>query len=101
MFIRLVLCACLSAAVLTAALAAAPASALPSRKANRVQSLCSTPRPGEAACLGMRLISKSLSSADLRANARRQARELSSGATPKVTSKVVPGGYTPDDLNSA
>jgi hypothetical protein len=49
----------------------------------------------------MRLISKSLTSTDLKANARRQARESADGATPSVTSKSVPGGLTPQSLHAA
>ena len=84
------------------ALAVGPiASAFPSRSANRAQRLCGTPRPGTAACLGMRLIAKSLTKADLRATAGRQAREAAGGVTPKVTSKTVPGGLTPASLHAA
>jgi hypothetical protein len=84
------------------ALAIAPvASASPSRAAFRAQRLCSTPRPGTAACLGMRLISKAITNAQLRVSARRQAEEASGGATPKVTSKTVPGGLTPQNLHAA
>jgi subtilase family serine protease len=85
------------------ALAGGPpaALALPSRAANRAQRLCSTPRPGTAACLGMRLIAKSLTSEDLKANAVKQSHEAAGGASPKVTSKSVPAGLTPQNLHSA
>ena len=77
------------------------ASGLPSRAAFRAQRLCSNPRPGTAACLGMRLVSKALTKGDLRANMLRQAREAAQGATPKVTSKFVPNGLTPQALHAA
>ena len=77
------------------------ASSLPSRSAYRAQRLCATPRPGAAECLGMRLVAKSLTNEDLRANAATQAGESAGGATPKVTSKAVPGGLTPQNLHAA
>jgi hypothetical protein len=80
---------------------ATSASALPSRAAFRAQRLCSSPRPDAASCLGMRLVSKSLTSANLKANLRRQTSEAADGATPSVTSKTVPGGLTPSNLHSA
>jgi hypothetical protein len=49
----------------------------------------------------MRLISKAITNAQLRASARRQVEEASGGATPKVTSKAVPGGLTPQNLHAA
>ena len=49
----------------------------------------------------MRLVSKSLTSTELKASARRQAMEAAGGATPHVTSKTVPGGLTPANLHSA
>jgi hypothetical protein len=77
------------------------ALASPSRAAFRAQRLCAAPRPGMAECLGMRLIAKSLTSAQLRASARRQARELASGSSAKVTNNNVPGGLTPQNLHAA
>ena len=47
----------------------------------------------------MRLISKSLTGRQLRANAVRQANEAARGATPKVTK--APGGLTPQNLHAA
>jgi len=67
----------------------------------RTQPLCASPRRGTAGCLAMRLVSKSLSSADLRANAVRQAEEVQSGRTPAISNKSVPGGLTPQNLHSA
>jgi subtilase family serine protease len=81
--------------------AATPALALPSRKLNREQRLCSTPRAGHAECLDERLISKSLTKSDLTANIRRQAREEQEGVKPAVTSKTVPAGLTPANLHAA
>jgi subtilase family serine protease len=81
--------------------AGATASAFPSRSAYRAQRLCGNPRPNAASCLGMRLIAKSLTKADLRARAHRQALESAGGATPKVTSKTVPAGLTPQNLHAA
>jgi IPT/TIG domain len=92
---------CTLAALGACAVAAPVASASPSRAAFRAQRLCSAPRPGTAACLGMRLIAKSITNAQLSANARRQAGEVGKGATPKVTSKAVPGGLTPQSLHAA
>jgi hypothetical protein len=81
--------------------AATPALALPSRKLNREQRLCSSPRAGHAECLDERLISKSLTKSDLAANVRRQTREEQEGVKPAVTSKTVPAGLTPANLHSA
>ncbi|HEX4435797.1 MAG TPA: IPT/TIG domain-containing protein [Solirubrobacteraceae bacterium] len=92
---------CLLAALGACAVVVPTAVAAPSRAAFRAQRLCSTPRPGTAACLGMRLISKAITNAQLRATARRQAEEASGGATPKVSSKTVPGGLTPQSLHAA
>ena len=89
------------AALGVCAIVAPAAEASLSRATFRAQRLCSTPRPGTAACLGMRLISKAITNAELRATARRQAEEASQGATPKVTSKAVPGGLTPQSLHAA
>jgi hypothetical protein len=92
---------CLLAALGACAATAPFAASSPSRDKFRAQRLCSTPRPGTAACLGMRLIAKSITNGQLRTDARRQAEEASGGATPKVTSKTVPGGLTPQSLHAA
>jgi hypothetical protein len=81
--------------------AATDATALPSRSANRAQRLCQAARPGRAECLGMRLVSKSLTTVQLQANAVRQAQESAGGATPHVTNKTVPGGFNPAQLHEA
>jgi len=77
------------------------ADGFPSKRSFRAQRLCSSPRPGTASCLGMRLISKSLTSAQLKARAQRQERELLSGVQPAVTSLSLPGGLTPANLHEA
>ncbi len=93
--------ALLGAAVLALA-ASAPASASLSRSAFRAQQLCSLPQPGSAGCLGIRLVSTSLTGADLKANAIRQATEAAHGASPAVTNKTpISGGLTPTQLHAA
>jgi IPT/TIG domain len=92
---------CLVAALSACGVGVPFAAASPPRAAFRAQRLCSTPRPGTASCLGMRLISKAITNAQLSASARRQAEEVAKGATPKVTSKAVPGGLTPQNLHAA
>lgn len=78
------------------------ASASLSHSAYREENTCSAPRPGTATCLGVRLISTSITSADLRATAKRQTAEVDSGATPAVTNKTpISGGLKPADLHSA
>jgi hypothetical protein len=91
----------LLAAFVLAACAAAPAWALPSRAQFRAERLCSTPRRGAAQCLDIRLISKSLTPAELSASARRQAHDLAVGVKPAVSSTTVPGGLTPAALHEA
>lgn len=79
-----------------------PASASPSRTAFRAQRQCPAPRPGFASCLGIRLVSVSLTEADLKANATRQSRETAEGASPAVTNKSpIAGGLTPENLHAA
>ncbi len=96
------LCAALIAVCATALAAAPIAAASPLRARFRAQRLCASPRRGTAGCLAMRLVSDSLTGADLHTNAVRQAEEVQSGATPVINSKaVVPGGLTPQDLHSA
>ncbi len=93
--------ALLGAATLAATTSPA-ASASVSRSAFRAQQLCGPPHPGAAGCLGIRLLSTSLSGADLRANATRQAAEAANGATPAATNKTpVAGGLTPALLHAA
>jgi hypothetical protein len=93
--------ALLSAAAL--ALAASPAaSASLSRSAYRAENLCSAPPKGSAGCLGVRLISNSLTNADLRSAAVKQASETAHGASPAVTNKTPnPAGLTPEQLHAA
>ncbi len=85
------------------ALAVSPAaSASLSSSAYRAENVCSVPRPGSAGCLGIRLVSNSLSAADLKAAATRQAGEAASGVSPAVTNKTpLANGLTPENLHSA
>ncbi len=93
--------ALLAAAALASALAPAASASL-SRSAYRTANLCSAPRPGSAACLGIRLVSVSLTAAALRADATRQADEASHGVSPSVTNKTpISGGLTPQLLQGA
>jgi IPT/TIG domain len=77
------------------------ASASLSHAAYREENVCSAPPPGSAGCLGIRLIAASITSADLKATAKRQARELASGASPAVSNKTPLGGLRPQDLHNA
>jgi len=95
----------------TAALIAAGALALGlspaanaslSSSAYRTQNMCTIPHPGSAGCLGVRLVSTSLTRADLKAAATRQAGEVAAGASPAVTNKTPnPEGLTPANLHAA
>jgi hypothetical protein len=81
-----------------------PAHALasPSRAAFRTQRLCSTPQPGFASCQAVRLIGASITKAQLRSAAERQASEVASGATPAVgNTSPISGGLTPQSLHAA
>jgi len=80
------------AALVPCAATAASATASPSPALYRTQRLCEARRPGAASCEGVRLVAKSLSSANLRSDAVRQAREAAAGASPAVTNKTPPGG---------
>jgi hypothetical protein len=78
------------------------ASATHARAHFRVHRLCHTPRPGAAACMGMKLVPASLTRGDLQAGAERQAREVAGGARPLVTNKdPLPGNLTPELLRTA
>jgi hypothetical protein len=85
------------------ALASSPAaSASLSPSAFRAQQVCSAPQPGTVGCLGIRLISTSLTNADLKANASKQAVEVAHGVSPAVTNKTPnPQGLTPAQLHAA
>jgi subtilase family serine protease len=93
--------ALLGAAVL--ALAVSPdASATLSHSAYRAENACTVPPPGSAGCLGVRLVATSLTHADLRGNAVKQAAEVAHGAQPAVTNKSpIAGGYGPEELHAA
>ncbi len=85
-----------------ALVSSAAASASLSTSAYRTQQVCSAPQPGSAGCLGVRLISTSITNADLKANASQQAAEVSHGVSPAVTNKTPnPAGYTPAQLHTA
>lgn len=92
--------ALLSAGALALGLTPAASASL-SHSAYREENTCSAPAPGSAACLGVRLISTSITPADLRAQARRQTAEIQSGASPAVTNKTPLGGLRPQDLHNA
>jgi hypothetical protein len=95
-------CAALLGAAALALSVSPAASASLSRSAYRAQNLCSVPPPGSAGCLGVRLISSSLTNADLRSAAVRQAAESAHGARPAVTNKTPnPSGLTPELLHAA
>ena len=99
-------CWCASLALLLALVLSAvipSSSALASPQARyRVQHLCSTPRAGSAACLGMKLVPASLTANDLHADALRQAREAAATARPAVEQTTPFAGYqTPQTLHEA
>jgi hypothetical protein len=84
------------------ALALLGALALAAGGTASVARVCQAPRPGRAACLGLKLVKSSLTSADLHANAIRQSREAAGGARPAVTNKnPEPGFLTPQSLHAA
>jgi subtilase family serine protease len=90
-------------AALALALTASPtASASLSRAAFRAENACTVPRPGTASCLALRLVSTSLTGADLKSNAVRQAAEIAHGTSPQVTNKTPnPDGLGPEQLHAA
>jgi|HubBroStandDraft_2_1064218.scaffolds.fasta_scaffold05571_1 subtilase family serine protease len=90
----------LSAGALALGLSPAASASL-SHSAYRAENTCSAPPPGSAGCLGIRLIAASITPADLKATAKRQAGELASGASPAVTNKTPLGGLRPQDLHNA
>jgi hypothetical protein len=69
----------------------------------RVARVCRRPaRPGAAACLGLKLVPASLTSAQLRSDATRQRREAATNARPAVTNpNPEPGYLTPQALHAA
>jgi hypothetical protein len=88
--------------VLVALATAASAFAEPVSSPFRVERLCGIPRPGAAACTGMKLVPSSLSAAALHANAVTQAGEAAAGASPAVHVKHPYAGYlTPQSLHAA
>jgi hypothetical protein len=91
----------LSGASVSASGLAPAAAASPPRSAYRAESVCAAPRPGTAACLGIRLVPASLTPAAMRVDARRQRAEAASGAVPAVTNKSPLGYLTPQQLHAA
>jgi subtilase family serine protease len=78
------------------------ASASLSHSAYRAENACTTPPPGTAGCLGIRLVASSLTGAELKSNAVKQASEVAHGANPAVTNKSpIAGGYGPEELHEA
>jgi len=93
--------ALLAAGALALGLSAAANASL-SSSAYRTQNMCAIPHPGSAGCLGVRLVSTSLTRADLKAAATKQAGEVAAGASPTVTNKTPnPEGLTPANLHAA
>jgi hypothetical protein len=96
--LRAVLLSCGLVLVLASALSS---SALAS-SAFQVQRLCGPARPGDAECLGMKLVPASLTAADLRTDAATQAAEAAVGSSPAVTYKhPFPGYLTAQSLHAA
>ncbi|HSZ15421.1 MAG TPA: IPT/TIG domain-containing protein [Solirubrobacteraceae bacterium] len=78
------------------------ASASLSPSAYRAEDPCALPPAGSAGCLGLRLVSTSVTHADLHSNAVRQAAETAHGAQPAVTNtSPISGGLTPEQLHAA
>ncbi len=93
--------ALLGAAALAPAVSPAASAALP-HSAYRAANLCTTPPPGAAGCLGIRLVSTSLTGADLQSNAAKQAAETAHGASPAIANKSPnPEAYGPEQLHAA
>ena len=98
---------CIALAALVAlALVAAGTTALaarPNATRFRVHRVCrAAPRPGSAACLGLKLVPDSLTSGELRSSATRQRREAAANARPAVTNpSPEPGFLTPQLLHAA
>ncbi|HLH14250.1 MAG TPA: IPT/TIG domain-containing protein [Solirubrobacteraceae bacterium] len=87
-------CACLPGA-------GAGATAL-SPSVYRTQRACEARQPGVASCGGIRLLARSLTSAQLHAAAVRQAGETAAGLAPAVTNRSpLGGGLTPANLHAA
>jgi IPT/TIG domain len=94
--------AALAALALIAASSVALAAPQPHAKRFRIHRVCRAPRPGSAACLGLKLVPASLTGAKLQAGATRQSREASGGGRPAVTNKSPEPGYlTPALLHAA
>src|ERR1700710_936046 len=99
------ICIALAAPVARALLAAGTTAlaARPNATRFRVHRVCrAAPRPGSAACLGLKLVPDSLTSGELRSSATRQRREAAANARPAVTNpSPEPGFLTPQLLHAA
>jgi len=99
---RTLVAVAVAVAALALGTAATAAQADPSPALYRTQRLCEARSPGAASCEGVRLVARSLTSADLRSAAARQAREAAGGQGPAVTNKTPPGGgLGPESLHAA
>jgi len=79
-----------------------PAASAARSSTYRIQRLCHAPRPGAAACLGLKLVPASLTPSDLHSGAIAQAGEAAGGARPAVRYKSPwPGYLTPERLHAA
>ncbi|MGH2864534.1 MAG: IPT/TIG domain-containing protein [Solirubrobacteraceae bacterium] len=93
--------AMLAGAVALALMLAAASSSLAST-AFQVQRLCGAPRPGDAECLGMKLVPASPAAAALPAEPAPQAGEAMAGSSTAVTYKhPFPGYLTAQSLHAA
>jgi hypothetical protein len=91
-------CAPVAAGVLGVLVLLLAFSSIASAESFTVHRLCGAPRPGDASCMGMKLVPASLSPADLHARSLAQASE----AHPAVTEKTpIPGYLTPQALHAA
>jgi hypothetical protein len=72
-----------------------------SHSAYTAQKVCSTPHRGSAGCLDERLLSSSLTHADLQAKAVKQASEVAAGSPSVEVKAPIAGGFTPNQLHEA
>jgi len=90
-----------SASVASVSEPAAPTAA-PTESSYRAARVCGASAPSAAACTALRLVSASLSGAELEQRAAAQAAEAAAGAHPAVENEnPIPGYLTPQDLHSA
>jgi subtilase family serine protease len=72
-----------------------------SHSAYTAQKVCGTPHRGSASCLDERLLSSSLTHADLQAKAVKQASEAAAGSPSVEVKTPLAGGFTPRELHEA